>query len=159
MTTGIRPVPLSRSDFKAFVSVTTRWMDNDVYGHMNNVVYYSLFDTAVNQSLIEHGILDVHHASTIGLVVHSACNYFSSVAFPDAISVGLCVEHIGTSSVHYRLGVFRGDDEMCAALGQFVHVYVDRDSRRPVAHSQKFLALLRDLSVNASASTTTLISL
>jgi acyl-CoA thioester hydrolase len=152
MTTGTRPIPLSRNDFKSFVSLTTRWMDNDVYGHMNNVVYYSLFDTAVNQSLIAHGMLDIHHASVIGLVVHTECNYFSSVAFPDAISVGLCVEHIGTSSVRYRLGVFRGDDEICAALGQFVHVYVDRESRRPVAHAQEFLALLRGWSVSAPAS-------
>ena len=97
MTSATRPVPLSRVDFPVFIPLTTRWADNDVYGHMNNVVYYGLFDTAVNQFLIANGVLDIHHASTIGLVVHSACNYFSSVAFPDSLSVGVSVEHVGRS--------------------------------------------------------------
>lgn len=158
MTSATRPVPVSRDHFPLFVPVTTRWADNDAYGHMNNVVYYGLFDTAVNQFLIANGMLDIHHASTIGLVVHSACNYFSSVAFPDAVSVGVSVEHIGSSSVRYRLAVFRADEAMCSALGTFVHVYVDRQSRRPVPHAPQFLALLRGVSLQTKASASPLIS-
>lgn len=127
-----RPQPLPRTHFAHFQAVTTRWMDNDVYGHLNNVVHYSLFDTAVNRMLIETGALDIHGGSVIGLVVHTQCHYFDSIAFPQAVQVGLRVEHLGRSSVRYALGLFADDAPLSAALGQFTHAYVDRATRRPV---------------------------
>jgi acyl-CoA thioester hydrolase len=107
-------------------------MDNDVYGHVNNVVYYSFFDTVVNRYLIEAGALDIHNGGVIGLVVETGCQYFAPLAFPDMIDAGLRVERIGRSSVRYEVGLFRAGSEQAAAQGHFVHVYVDRDSRRPV---------------------------
>lgn len=125
----IRPV---RADFRYFHSIGTRWSDNDSYGHVNNVVYHSFFDTAVNAYLIERGLLEIHLSSHIGLVVRNCCNYFSSVAFPDRVTVGVRVQRLGTSSVTYALGLFREDEVQACASGEFVHVYVDRVSRRPV---------------------------
>lgn len=107
-------------------------MDNDVYGHLNNVVYYSLFDTAVNRLLIEAGALDLHAGEVIGLVVETHCNFFESLAFPQQIDAGVRVAHQGRSSVRYEIGLFAQGAELCAARGHFVHVYVDRDQRRPV---------------------------
>ncbi len=127
-----RPQPLPRAHFLHFQAVTTRWIDNDLYGHLNNVVHYSLFDTAVNRMLIEAGVLDIHGGSVIGLVVHTQCHYFDSIRFPQAVQVGLCVAQLGRSSVRYELGLFAGDSPFAAALGQFTHVYVDRETRRPV---------------------------
>jgi acyl-CoA thioester hydrolase len=127
-----RPQPDARSAYPRFVPLTTRWMDNDVYGHLNNVVYYSLFDTAVNSLLIEAGALDIHSGDVIGLVVETHCNFFESLAFPQRIEAGVRVAHQGRSSVRYEIGLFAEGDELCAARGHFVHVYVDRDSRRPV---------------------------
>jgi acyl-CoA thioester hydrolase len=121
-----------RARFPHFETIDTRWMDNDVYGHLNNVVHYSLFDTAVNRYLIEAGALDIHHGQVIGLVVHTQCHYFESLAFPDRVQAGLHVAHQGRSSVRYEIGLFAGDAPLCAALGQFTHVYVDRGTRRPV---------------------------
>jgi acyl-CoA thioester hydrolase len=128
-----RPRRLSRSDFRVFRPVTTRWADNDVYGHVNNVVYYSWFDTAVNGWLIESGLLDIRASEVVALVVETSCTYFASAAFPDEISVGLAVARIGTSSVTYRLGIFRGEDDLACAQGQFTHVYVLRDTQAPTA--------------------------
>ncbi len=128
-----RPAPDDRQAYARFVAVGTRWMDNDIYGHLNNVVYYSLFDTAVNQYLIEQGALDIHGGAVIGLVVETHCNYFDSLAFPQRIEAGLRVAQRGRSSVRYEIGLFAEGAETCAARGHFVHVYVDRDSRRPVA--------------------------
>jgi acyl-CoA thioester hydrolase len=108
-------------------------MDNDVYGHLNNVVYYSLFDTAVNGYLVEAGALDIQRSEVVGLVVETHCNYFAPVEFPTAIDAGLRVEHIGSSSVRYRIGLFAAGQPHTAAHGHFVHVYVDRAVRRPVA--------------------------
>jgi len=108
-------------------------MDNDIYGHLNNVVYYSLFDTAVNQYLIQAGALDIHGGAVIGLVVETHCNFFDSLAFPQAIDAGIRVSSPGRSSVRYEIGLFAEGAETCAARGHFIHVYVDRDSRRPVA--------------------------
>ena len=122
-----------RSTFKVFRRMDTRWMDNDVYGHVNNVLYYSWFDSAVNAHLIEQGALDIHHGETIGLVVETHCNYFSPLAFPQTVQVGLRVARIGSSSVRYELGVFAQADEWTAAHGHFVHVYVDKATRRPVS--------------------------
>jgi acyl-CoA thioester hydrolase len=107
-------------------------MDNDVYGHLNNVVHYSFFDTAVNRTLIDAGVLDIHGGEVIGLVVQTQCHYFESIAFPQTVHAGLRVAHLGHSSVRYELGLFADDAPLAAAVGQFVHVYVDRDSRRPV---------------------------
>jgi acyl-CoA thioester hydrolase len=128
-----RPRPQARSSYKAFRPITTRWMDNDVYGHVNNVVYYSWFDTAVNAHLIEQGALDIHAGTTIGLVVETRCHYFAPLAFPQQVEAGLRVAHIGNSSVRYEVGLFAAGEPMTAAHGHFVHVYVDRASQRPVA--------------------------
>ena len=123
----------SRNDFLHFESIGTRWMDNDAYGHVNNVVYYSWFDTAVNRFLIVNGVLDIEHGPMIGLVIETQCNYFSSLAFPDTISVGVSVTKLGNSSVRYDIGIFRQDEEIASAQGHFVHVYVDRETRKPTA--------------------------
>jgi acyl-CoA thioester hydrolase len=127
-----KPQPEPRSAYRAFRAITTRWMDNDVYGHVNNVVYYSWFDTAVNAHLIEQGALDIHSGTTIGLVIETQCNYFAPLAFPQAIEAGLRVARLGTSSVRYEVGLFAAGEAMTAAKGHFIHVYVDRTSRRPV---------------------------
>ena len=128
-----RPRPQARNHYKAFRPISTRWMDNDVYGHVNNVVYYSWFDTAVNAHLIEQGALDIHGGATIGLVVETQCHYFAPLAFPQQVEAGLRVAHVGTSSVRYEVGLFAAGELMTAAHGHFVHVYVDRASHRPVA--------------------------
>ena len=127
-----KPRPERRSAYKAFRLISTRWMDNDVYGHVNNVVYYSWFDTAVNAWLIEQGALDIHAGEVIGLVIETQCNYFAPLAFPQTVHAGLRVAHLGSSSVRYEVGLFAEDGEMAAACGHFVHVYVDRSTRRPV---------------------------
>ena len=127
-----RPQPQSRSTFKAFRRIDTRWMDNDVYGHVNNVVYYSWFDTAVNAYLIEQGALDIHAGSTIGLVIETQCNYFAPLAFPQTIEAGIRVSKLGNTSVRYEVGLFEQGKPTAAAQGHFVHVYVDRQTRRPV---------------------------
>lgn len=126
-----RPIAPLRGSYRAFRSIGTRWMDNDVYGHVNNVVYYSWFDTAVNAWLIEQGVLDIHGGDTIGLVIETHCNYFASVAFPQAVDAGLRVAHLGTSSVRYEVGLFAQGQSQAAAAGHFVHVYVGRQDRRP----------------------------
>jgi acyl-CoA thioester hydrolase len=130
MTT--RPSAQDRSGFKHFSSIETRWMDNDIYGHVNNVVYYSYFDTAVNRYLIEAGALDIHAGEVIGLVVETQCNYFSSLEFPQTVEAGLRVARLGTSSVRYEIGLFARGEALSAAVGHFVHVYVDRATRKPV---------------------------
>ena len=128
-----RPQPLPRSHYRAWVPIGTRWADNDIYGHVNNVVYYSWFDTAVNGYLIDRGALDIHVGDVIGLVVETQCHYFASLAFPQPVEAGLRVAHIGRSSVRYEVGIFAMGADTSAARGHFVHVYVDRVSRRPVA--------------------------
>ena len=127
-----KPQPQPRSAYRVFRTIGTRWMDNDVYGHVNNVVYYSWFDTAVNAWLIEQGALDIHAGEVIGLVIETQCNYFAPLAFPQDVHAGLRVAHIGRSSVRYEVGLFAADGELCAAAGHFIHVYVDRATRRPV---------------------------
>jgi len=126
-----RPDPEPRDAYRHFTSLTTRWMDNDAYGHLNNVVYYSLFDTAVNRYLIEAGALDIQRSPVIGLVVETHCNYFSSIEFPQSVDAGLRVAHRGSSSVRYEIGLFAAGQPLTAARGHFIHVYVDRESRRP----------------------------
>lgn len=122
-----------RSAFVHLSQITTRWMDNDVYGHVNNVVYYSYFDTAVNSYLIGRGVLDIHHGAVIGLVVESGCQFHAPLSFPDVITAGLRVSRVGNSSVRYEIGLFRNGEPEARALGHFVHVYVDRETRRPVS--------------------------
>jgi len=126
-----RPQPFTRDAFALFRPMPTRWMDNDVYGHVNNVVYYSYFDTAVNAYLVENGLLDVTGSDVVGLVAETGCSYFDSVAFPEALDIGLAVSRLGRSSVTYRVGVFRDGAAQAAAQGRFVHVYVSRASGRP----------------------------
>lgn len=123
----------ARSDYRHFAAIQTRWMDNDAYGHVNNVVYYSFFDTVVNQWLIEQRLLDVATSPAIGLVVETQCRYFSPITFPDRVFAGLRVAHVGNSSVRYEIGLFCNDSEVAAAAGHFVHVYVDRATRTSVS--------------------------
>ena len=125
--------PDTRDAYRHFLTITTRWMDNDVYRHVNNVVYYSYFDTVVNQYLIEQGALDIERSSTVGLVVETQCRYFSPIAFPSKVHAGLRVAHMGNSSVRYEVGLFRDDAPEAAAQGHFVHVYVDRATNKPQA--------------------------
>ncbi len=127
-----RPRAPSRDAYRVFRPIGTRWSDNDVYGHVNNVVYYSWFDTAVNAWLIEQGALDIHAGPVIGLVIETQCNYFAPLAFPQTVWAGLRVAHLGRSSVRYEVGLFAEGQDQAAASGHFVHVYVDRESRRPV---------------------------
>jgi len=146
MTATRRPL----GDYPYTHALQTRWSDNDVYGHVNNVTYYAYFDTAVNAFLIREGLLDPERGDVIGLVVETGCQYFSSLSFPDALTVGVAVERLGNSSVRYRLGVFRaGQDEPCAQ-GHFVHVYVDRGTRRPVPLPGPLRAALASLQVEPS---------
>ncbi|AMO24112.1 thioesterase family protein [Ramlibacter solisilvae] len=121
-----------RSAYRYFRDITTRWMDNDVYAHVNNVVYYSWFDTAVNGYLLEQRVLDFKASPAVGLVVETGCNYFASIAFPDIVRAGVRVTRIGQSSVRYEVGLFANDEDEAAAQGHFVHVYVDRVTRRPM---------------------------
>ncbi len=142
-----RPAPQPRSAYRAFRSISTRWMDNDVYGHVNNVVYYSWFDTAVNAYLIEQGVLDIHAGQTIGLVIETQCNYFAPLAFPQTVEAGIRVARIGSSSVRYEVGLFAAGEAFAAACGHFVHVYVDRASRRPMPVPAPLRSVLEHLQV------------
>ena len=128
----VKNKPSTRADYIVFSTITTRWFDNDVYGHMNNTIHYQLFDTAVHEYLLKQGILNSKSGSTVFLVVETGCKYFSELAFPDVISAGLKVRKIGSSSVTYDIGLFRGDAVQASAQGHFVHVNVDRVTRRPV---------------------------
>lgn len=139
-----RPAPARRSAFRVFEPIETRWADNDVYGHVNNVVYYGFFDTAVNRRLARAGLLDIEAGQTIGLVVETGCRYHAPAAFPEALEAGLTVARIGTSSVRYELGIFRPGGEAAIAEGFFVHVYVDRQTRRPAPLPEAWRAVLQD---------------
>lgn len=127
-----KPQPEPRAAYRAFRTINTRWMDNDAYGHVNNVVYYSWFDTVVNAHLIEQGVLDIHEGQTIGLVIETQCNYFAPIEFPQTVEAGLRVARLGSSSVRYEVGLFIQGEGMTAARGHFIHVYVDRKTRQPV---------------------------
>lgn len=140
-----------RTAFRVFRDIPTRWADNDVYGHVNNVVYYSWFDTAVNAYLIEQGALDIHHGQTIGLVIETQCNYFAPLAFPQIVQAGIRVAKLGRSSVRYEIGLFAQGETMCAAMGHFVHVYVDKATRRPCALPDVLRATLEPLVVPPEA--------
>ncbi|HEX7813166.1 MAG TPA: thioesterase family protein [Burkholderiales bacterium] len=142
-----KPAAESRDAYRHFQGIPTRWMDNDVYGHVNNVVYYSYFDTVVNQYLIEQAVLDIGRSTVIGLVVETQCKYFASIAFPDVVHAGLRVAKLGNSSVRYEIGLFRNEDRNAAAQGHFVHVYVDRASRRSTPLPADLRAVLEKLLV------------
>lgn len=130
-----------------FLPITTRWMDNDIYGHINNVTYYSYFDTVANHYLIHEGGLDIHVSPIIGLVVESRCQYRAPLAYPDRLRAGLRVDKLGTRSVTYGIGIFKEGDTEAAAHGHFVHVFVDRQTRRPTAIPERLReALSRRLS-------------
>ena len=122
--------PVSRADYLRFYPITTRWMDNDIYGHVNNVTYYSYFDSAVNRYLISEGGLDIHDAPVVGFVVNSQCHYLAPVAYPDAIEVALKVNRLGRSSVTYGVAIFKEGQDTACAWGDFVHVFVDRASQK-----------------------------
>jgi acyl-CoA thioester hydrolase len=128
-----RPAPHHRGDYPHTRVLTTRWKDLDPYGHMNNVVQYELFDTVVNAWLIERGALDIQKSPVIGLVVETGCNYFATLTYPEAVTAALRVAHVGRSSVRYEVALFAQGSKSAAAQGHFVHVYVDRETRRPVA--------------------------
>ena len=139
----------TREDYRHFATLGTRWLDNDVYGHINNVQYYSFFDTAVNRFLIEQGVLDIEKGDVIGLVVETQCNFFASAAFPENIEAGIRVAHLGNSSVRYEIGLFREGRENPIARGHFVHVYVDRADRQPVRLPQKLRSALQTIQIAA----------
>ena len=128
----VKNKPSTRADYIVFSTITTRWFDNDVYGHMNNTIHYQLFDTAVHEYLLKQGILNSKSGSTVFLVVETGCRYYSELAFPDVISAGIKVGKLGSSSVTYDIGLFRGDAVQASAQGHFVHVNVDRVTRSPV---------------------------
>jgi acyl-CoA thioester hydrolase len=143
--------PLPRDAYRRFLAIPTRWMDNDAYGHVNNVTYYSYFDTAVNEHLIREGGLDLHRGAAIGLVVETSCRFHRALSFPETIEAGLRVAHLGTSSVEYAIGLFREGDVAPAASGRFVHVWVDRTSRRPTPVPARIRAALQSLVVEVTA--------
>jgi acyl-CoA thioester hydrolase len=148
MNESAAPLPRApgrRADYARFVGITTRWMDNDIYGHVNNVIYYAFFDTAVNQLLIEAGVLDPQAGAVIGLVVETQCRYARSLAFPDRVTAGVRVARIGNSSVRYEIGLFREDEDEAAGEGHFVHVYVDRRDRRPTPLPAELRQVLESL--------------
>jgi acyl-CoA thioester hydrolase len=135
----------ARADFPHLHAITTRWDDNDVYGHVNNVRYFAFFDTAINEWLVREGGLDIHGGDVIGLCAESHCAYTAAIALPDAVEVGLRVGHVGGSSVRYELAVFKGGQEEPAATGWFVHVFVERETRRPVPLAPPLRAALERL--------------
>ena len=128
-----RPIPRGRHAYRWFMTIATRWADNDAYGHVNNTVYYQWFDTAVNQWLVEAGLLDIEAGDPIGLVVETGCSFFAPLSFPGDVDVGIAIERLGSSSITYRIGVFAAAQSEPSAQGHFIHVYVGRGDRRPTA--------------------------
>jgi len=141
--------PDTRESYSHFTPISTRWMDNDVYGHVNNVVYYSWFDTAVNRLLIEQGLAGAALPDAIGLVVGTQCQYFESVSFPTPVEIGLRVVRLGGSSVSYELGVFTSASQLAHARASFTHVYVDPETRRPVSLPERVRETLGNYAVGA----------
>ncbi len=145
MSSSQRKPPAHRSTFKHFRVIPTRWMDNDLYGHVNNVVYYSYFDTLVNRYLIDPGGLDIHAGETIGIVVETNCRFHRSFSYPEDIEAGMRVGHLGKSSVRYEIGLFGAGEDEARADGHFVHVFVDRNTRRPVPMPERMRGALAQL--------------
>ena len=144
-----RETPEKRDRYRYFLEIPTRWMDNDVYGHVNNVVYYSYFDTVVNGYLISSGSLDIERSPIIGLVVETQCRFFKPITFPDIVHAGVRVARLGNSSVRYEIGLFRNEEGAAAAQGHFVHVYVDRETRRPAGLPQQMRQALEKIRTGA----------
>ena len=142
-----RPAPGRRADYRFFSAIPTRWFDNDVYGHVNNTVYYSYFDTAIAHLLIHQGGLDPRRSEVIGVAVETGCRFHSSLAFPDLVHAGLRVGHLGTSSVRYEIGLFRNEQDEASVEGHFVHVFVERTSQRPAAIPDRIRAALERVRV------------
>jgi acyl-CoA thioester hydrolase len=140
-----RHPPARRADYLLFRPVATRWMDNDVYGHVNNVVYYSYFDTAIGEFLIARGLVDYARGKTVFVVAETGCRFRRQIAFPDRVTIGIRIARLGDSSVRYELGVFRNDEDEAAAEGHFVHVQVDRQTMRPTPISAATRAILQEL--------------
>ena len=140
-----RAVPRGREAYRWFMTIATRWADNDAYGHVNNTVYYQWFDTAVNAWLVEAGLLDIENGDPIGLVAETGCSYFAPLSFPGDVEIGIAVDRLGSSSVTYRIGVFGAGQAEPAAQGHFTHVYVGRDSRRPASLPEQWRSRLDDL--------------
>lgn len=134
----MKKIPSNRSEYNYFTKVSTRWNDNDIYGHMNNIIYYALFDTAVNKWLINNKLIDIKNGKNIGLIVQSGCDYFSSFSYPDDIDAGIRVTKIGTSSVRYEVGLFKETEQNASADGFFIHVYVDRKTKIPLPIDYNF---------------------
>lgn len=139
---------VTRSDYKQFYPITTRWMDNDVYGHVNNVTYYSYFDSAANTFLIDECNLDIHKGSTIGFVVNSGCEYYAPIAFPDRITAGIRIDKLGNSSVQYGIAIFKEDEKHASAAGHFIHVFVDRQTNQSVAIPEQMREAMTTLLIN-----------
>ncbi len=139
----------TRARYPHFLTIPTRWMDNDIYGHVNNVVYYSYFDTVINGFLIDPGGLDIHGGPVIGVCAESACRYRAAFAFPEPVEAGLRVGHLGRTSVRYEIGLFKAGTEQAAAEGHFVHVFVDRESRAPAPIPERIRAALERIRATA----------
>lgn len=137
--------PSSRNEYIYFSKLGTRWNDNDIYGHMNNIVYYELFDTAVNKWLIKNQLLDIKKGDNIGLIVQSGCNYFSSLGYPEDVDAGIRVTKIGNSSIRYEVGLFQENKQLASAEGFFIHVYVDRSTNKPLPLDNIFKEALRSI--------------
>lgn len=137
-----------RSQYHRFYPITTRWMDNDIYGHVNNVTYYSYFDSAANQFLIEECGLDIHDGDIVGFVVSSGCDYFAPVAYPDKLEAGLAIEKLGNSSVKYNIGIFKEGEEEAAASGFFVHVFVTKADQKPTPIPQSMRAAMSPIVIS-----------
>ena len=146
----MRQNPTNRSDYNYFSKMKTRCNDNDIYGHLNNVIYYELFDTAVNKWLIKNNLIDIKKGNNIGLIVQSGCNYFSSFEYPEDIDAGIRVTKIGNSSVRYEVGLFKSNDDLASADGFFIHVYVDRVSNKPINLDYEFKKKLDTIYVDVN---------
>jgi acyl-CoA thioester hydrolase len=144
-----KPATPVRADYKIFYPITTRWMDNDFYGHINNVTYYSYFDTAANKYLIEEGGLDIANGEVIGFVVNSGCQYLAPIAYPETIEAGLRVDKLGNSSVQYGLAIFKAGEQQACAHGYFVHVFVNRQTQKSTAIPELIRQALAKIVVNS----------
>jgi len=139
-----------RAEYREFRLIPTRWLDNDAYGHVNNVVYYGWFDTAVNALLVEWGLLDIQHGAIIGLVIETGCRYYRPIAFPEVVEAGVRIARLGNSSVRWEVGIFTAGEASAAAQGYFVHVYVDRASRRPLSLPETWRSQLLPLFIRGA---------
>jgi acyl-CoA thioester hydrolase len=143
-----KTIPQSRDAYLKYTTISTRWNDNDVYGHLNNVIYFELFDTAINKYLIESNLLDINKSSVVGLVVDNQCTYFSSIKFPENVDVGIKTSKVGRTSVIYEIGIFRKEEEQTSAVGTFIHVYVDKKTNIPAPLTDKMRSALEALQIH-----------